>query len=673
MWIKGLANTYFNGVPSNSTVSAFGFDPASEGFRPLQGSSGETFRPYSGVYDFFGQSLISGRLESADGSTDGYEVYTLDPRTGTVSLFADINPDGDSFFDLDKVPSSVEFGSYIIGISGGIRAEPIALRPDGSHTDFADFFENIDSLSDARFAGEFDNSYLMIADIDDVNAGRLIQMSPQQGRYWVLDAFDREVGNWSISNTFVVDDRLFAQIHTSPYGRELWELEDGTWTLVDDHAPGRAYGSPSHAFSQNGEHYFTAVNREYGRELFRLTPDGFELVMDFAPGRDSGATDLNDITYDGNIYMRPGSVAPDTIYRMDAEGNISEVTGIGPDESLPWPDQIIDFDAQSYRRNLSVGDNDIIYAIKDGVMQPMELPHSEGMQVMGFHGGTLYVSHTDPDHHLTLYALSADEQWVAIYENAYSGSGVPLPTVGGLSSVERTFGGDTWFGDNSNEIVQAPDEGGVILARGGHDILRGGTAQDVLSGGTGRDTLIGGRGDDELLGGSGSDRLRGNRGADTLEGGRGRDDLFGGSGQDTLIGGGGSDTLRGGGHSDVLDGDGGHDHLMGNRGHDTLLGGRGRDSLFGGSGNDELIGGKGKDLLQGGAGADVFVFNRSDALGDIITDFAAGQDQIQISGVDWSELTFAQVDANVVVSWHRGEIEIRNITVEQLEQSDFLF
>ncbi|MBE4612332.1 hypothetical protein BOO27_13260 [Vibrio navarrensis] len=71
-------------------------------------------------------------------------------------------------------------------------------------------------------------------------------------------------------------------------------------------------------------------------------------------------------------------------------------------------------------------------------------------------------------------------------------------------------------------------------------------------------------------------------------------------------------------------------------GNDILNGGEGNDILYGQGGNDILIGGLGDDILTGGEGADIFKFvdygtGLRDGERDIITDFTAGEDKIDLS------------------------------------------
>lgn len=165
----------------------------------------------------------------------------------------------------------------------------------------------------------------------------------------------------------------------------------------------------------------------------------------------------------------------------------------------------------------------------------------------------------------------------------------------------------------------------------------GSVGNDLIVGFGGNDFLEGFIGDDRVFGGPGNDTVLGMEGNDQLWGDDGSDEVLGDDGNDTINGGTGDDTLSGGDGRDILKGNGGNDSLDGGRGGDRLLGGAGRDTMDGGAGNDVLTGGKGRDVMRGGDGADRFVFAAGDsatgAARDVIEDFAAGIDKLDLSGI----------------------------------------
>ena len=65
----------------------------------------------------------------------------------------------------------------------------------------------------------------------------------------------------------------------------------------------------------------------------------------------------------------------------------------------------------------------------------------------------------------------------------------------------------------------------------------------------------------------------------------------------------------------------------------TISGTAGRDTLVGTPGDDRITGGPGADLMTGGAGADVFVYTSLRDAQDRITDFAPGQDRIDLNAL----------------------------------------
>ncbi|WP_289043996.1 calcium-binding protein [uncultured Aliiroseovarius sp.] len=80
----------------------------------------------------------------------------------------------------------------------------------------------------------------------------------------------------------------------------------------------------------------------------------------------------------------------------------------------------------------------------------------------------------------------------------------------------------------------------------------------------------------------------------------------------------------------TLLGDGTNHFLQGTGGNDQIDGGIWSEALSGGDGDDILRDGIGEDILTGGAGADTFVL-ASDNMLDIITDFQAGVDKLNLS------------------------------------------
>lgn len=268
-----------------------------------------------------------------------------------------------------------------------------------------------------------------------------------------------------------------------------------------------------------------------------------------------------------------------------------------------------------------------------------------------------------------------------------------LVIASSLSATALQSGGITATGSTISDVLDGHlgDVSLNLSGLGGDDLLRGGGRSDILDGGIGNDTMAGGAGDDLYfvdavgdqvteIAGEGTDTISttlasytlganienliytgtkaftgtGNALANSLTGGAGVDRLDGLAGADTMIGLGGNDTY-------VVDNTGdvvveavgqGNDRVLSQVTYtlsdnvETLqlstskaidgFGNALANTLIGNAGANTLNGRGGADILTGGAGNDTFVFQRGEANGDVVTDFAgagvAGGDLLVLSG-----------------------------------------
>ncbi|WP_244478983.1 M10 family metallopeptidase C-terminal domain-containing protein [Methylobacterium sp. Leaf106] len=155
----------------------------------------------------------------------------------------------------------------------------------------------------------------------------------------------------------------------------------------------------------------------------------------------------------------------------------------------------------------------------------------------------------------------------------------------------------------------------------GDDTITGSNAADLLDGYAGADSLTGKGGDDVYIVDDAGDRVfeRPMAGTDRVEA-----SISFSLGKQFIE----NLTLTG---SAAING-------TGNTLDNVLLGNDAANKLKGGGGGDILVGGAGKDTLTGGVGNDTFAFQAiSDSpIGktyDTITDFASGQDRIDLSAI----------------------------------------
>ncbi|PUB14845.1 M10 family metallopeptidase [Yoonia sediminilitoris] len=216
-------------------------------------------------------------------------------------------------------------------------------------------------------------------------------------------------------------------------------------------------------------------------------------------------------------------------------------------------------------------------------------------------------------------------------------------TIANGVTIENAVGGigdDRLIGNSAANTLSGGAGDDDLRGGAGNDTLNGGADNDRLSGGTGRDTIDAGSGNDVASGGAQDDLIIGGAGNDQLTGNSGDDVISAASGANTILGRGGADRLTGGTGQDRIEGGSGADVIDGQGADDTVIGGRGDDTIDGGDGDDVIKGGMGADLLIGGLGADRFVFDfvtdsaPNSALRDAISDFAQGQDKIDLSAID---------------------------------------
>ena len=237
----------------------------------------------------------------------------------------------------------------------------------------------------------------------------------------------------------------------------------------------------------------------------------------------------------------------------------------------------------------------------------------------------------------TFYGFGGDDEFSGSVGDAglYFDGGDGNDVIDGSSSnFVRVVGG---AGDDR---IRASAESVDVAAGAGDDRVTTGSEDGAVRGGDGADLL------DVLFFASGGGLVDGGAGADTLVIGsqpEGSQRVLGGSGDDrigvrpdapdgTVWG---SIDANGGAGRDVLTGS---DDPVDEFG-DLLYGGSGNDTISGRRGDDKLGGDGGVDTLTGGAGRDAFDFNPGGSgVGagrrDVITDFLAGQDVLDLLSVD---------------------------------------
>ena len=101
----------------------------------------------------------------------------------------------------------------------------------------------------------------------------------------------------------------------------------------------------------------------------------------------------------------------------------------------------------------------------------------------------------------------------------------------------------------------------------------------------------------------------------------------------------------------------------------TITGNAKNNIIYGGAGNNTLNGGAGNDTLTGGAGKDVFKYANGQGK-DTITDYAAGQDTLQITSGSIGKTALANSNKDLVFTVGSGSITLKNAAAKAISLKD---
>ncbi|UFH51105.1 M10 family metallopeptidase C-terminal domain-containing protein [Pseudomonas sp. KNUC1026] len=278
------------------------------------------------------------------------------------------------------------------------------------------------------------------------------------------------------------------------------------------------------------------------------------------------------------------------------------------------------------------------------------------------------------------YSAATDKTFVKSLDADASGNRFEIGLKGNLVStltasnfvfehvITGTSGNDSLVGSDGAETFYGLAGNDTIVGGGGDDIIVGGAGADTLTGGAGRDTFVYNSLQDSYRNyganpvDQGDDITDFNVSSDKIDlsalGITGLGDGHGSTVQLVLNSAGTKTYLKsrdedanGNRFELALDGNHMNDLTAGNfvfasPSGKVITGTSGNDVLIGTSGNDTLVGGLGADKLTGGAGADIFRFdtitdsfrNATTSKSDLILDFDAGQDKIDVSKLGFTGL-----------------------------------
>jgi hypothetical protein len=293
------------------------------------------------------------------------------------------------------------------------------------------------------------------------------------------------------------------------------------------------------------------------------------------------------------------------------------------------------------------------------------------------------------------YSFATQTVVVDLPSNVALGAEIGTDTLANMENVKTGSGNDAVAGDGNINVL----DGGAGIDTVSYYKVTSGVVLDLAAqvgvDGTSRDTLLnfenanGTRYDDAMSGTAAANVLNGLAGIDTISYYKASQgvtiDLYAGvavdgSSRDTLLN---FENVNGSAHNDTIAGDAGANVLNGLGGTDTVSyyasaqavtinlatgtavsggvadtllnfenvnGSRHADNITGDGGANILNGLGGADILNGGGGDDAFVFNATQANGDVITDFvgngAGAGDTLRFVGFGTAAqgATFTQLD-----------------------------
>ncbi len=119
----------------------------------------------------------------------------------------------------------------------------------------------------------------------------------------------------------------------------------------------------------------------------------------------------------------------------------------------------------------------------------------------------------------------------------------------------------------------------------------------------------------------------------------------------------------------VIQGGHGGGTITGGAQDDILIGGAQNDSIIGGAGDDIIEDGLGVDTMSGGSGADIFVL-RSDFTYDVIQDFEAGIDRLDLSSwpflYDAAQIGYTATSTGAILNWRGETLELFSLNGQTL-------
>ncbi|HMQ49392.1 MAG TPA: T9SS type A sorting domain-containing protein [Saprospiraceae bacterium] len=270
-----LGNELYVYNPANNTANLV------EDLNPNGGANPEKFFVFEGHLYF-----------QANDGTSGNELWRLNGQD-VLELVADINPGAD-----DSGPD------WFTVYDGELYFS--AYHPDASYQLFSYNPANGQLTQRTNVSGNLNPEYLTVYRDKLFFKGRFSSSVNVELMYYdrvTNEAYLTEDLNPSASNPrelIVFNDKLYFSTFTDEFGRELWEYNDTTLSIITDIRPGGANADPSWLTLFNDKLYFNANDGLRGAEIWSLAAC-LNLFVQTEPQVDEEGAGLIDLTVQGGL------------------------------------------------------------------------------------------------------------------------------------------------------------------------------------------------------------------------------------------------------------------------------------------------------------------------------------------------------------------------------------
>ncbi|OKH44649.1 tandem-95 repeat protein [Phormidium tenue] len=284
----------------------------------------------------------------ATNSTNGYELWKIDPATGNPVLLEIESGSGSSSpYSLTNVNGTLYFGAY----NSTNGNELWKIDPTTGNPVLLEIASGIGSSSPNYLTNV--NGTLYLSATNSTNGRELWKIDPATGSPVLLEI---ESGSSSSSPYALtnVNGTLYFNATNSTNGYELWKIDPttGNPVRVTDIAPGTGSSSPYSLTNVNGTLYFGAYNSTNGNELWKIDPTtGNPVLLEIASG--IGSSSPNYLTnVNGTLYFSATNSTNGTeLWKIDSTtGNPARVTDIAPGTGSSSPYSLTNVNGTLYFR-----------------------------------------------------------------------------------------------------------------------------------------------------------------------------------------------------------------------------------------------------------------------------------------------------------------------------------